>query len=98
MAGESVKVTISYCAECGYESPTLQLTEYVMLKFKDRISSIELIPWFEGSFDVSVEDELVHSMYRDGGFPENEEIGEAIRRHLALPEQDPHGKALPVTS
>ena len=93
MADESVKITISYCAECGYEPPTLKLAEYLMMQFKDRISSIELIPWFEGSFDVSIGDELVHSMYRDGGFPENEEIGAAVRRRLGLPE----GRSLPVT-
>ena len=83
MAEEAVKITISYCAECGYEPAALTLTEYLMLTFKERLSSIELIPWYEGSFDVSVEDELVHSMYRDGGFPENQTIGHAVREHLA---------------
>ncbi|MSQ24175.1 MAG: SelT/SelW/SelH family protein [Chloroflexi bacterium] len=83
MADETVKVTISYCAECGYEPAALSLTEYLMIHFKERLSSIELIPWYEGSFDVSVADELVHSMYRDGGFPENQTIGQAVREHLA---------------
>ena len=82
MASEAVKVTISYCAECGYEPAALSLTEYLMMNFKERLSSIELIPWYEGSFDVSVADELVHSMYRDGGFPENQTIAQAVRQHL----------------
>ncbi len=82
MAKKPVKVTITYCAECGYEPQTLALTEALMMRFAHDLSSIELIPWYEGSFDVSVNGELVHQMYRDGGFPEHETVIGAIRRHL----------------
>jgi len=77
-----VKVTIAYCAECGYEPQALSLAEYLMREFKNDLGSIELIPWYEGSFDVSVGPDLVHSMYRDGGFPENLAIGEKVRAQL----------------
>lgn len=80
-----VKVKITYCAECGYEPQTLDLTRALMLSFQHDLSSIEIIPWFEGSFDVSVDGRLVHSMYRDGGFPESATIVEAIRARLAEP-------------
>jgi selenoprotein W-related protein len=78
-----VKVKITYCAECGYEPQTLALTDALMRAFTHDLSSIELIPWYEGSFDVSVGGELVHSMYRDGGFPEHETVLAAVREHLA---------------
>jgi selenoprotein W-related protein len=77
-----VKVTITYCAECGYEPQTLSLTEALMKTFAHQLSAIELVPWYEGSFDVKVGSTLVHSMYRDGGFPENEKILNAVRREL----------------
>ena len=48
-----------------------------------RKSSIEIIPWYEGSFDVSVGGDLIHSMYRDGGFPEPQTIIDAARAKLA---------------
>ena len=83
-----VKVSITYCAECGYGPAALTLTEYLMKGFEDGLSAIELIPWYEGAFDVMVGDALVHSMYRDGGFPENQTIGDAIREKL--------GKRLPT--
>jgi len=83
MASRPVKVTITYCAECGYEPQTLALAGALMQEFQNGLSSIELIPWHEGSFDVSVGGELVHSMYREGGFPEPEAIAEAVRRRLA---------------
>ena len=78
-----IKVTITYCAECGYEPQTLSLAEALMKTFGHQLSAIELVPWYEGSFDVKVGPTLVHSMYRDGGFPENEKILKAVRSELA---------------
>ena len=74
-----VKVTITYCAECGYEPQTLALTDALMRAFTHQLSSIELVPWYEGSFDVTVGGNLVHSMYRDGGFPEHETVIAAVQ-------------------
>jgi len=82
MDKDPVKVSIFYCAECGYEPQTLELAEVLMKKFHHQISSIEIVPWFEGSFDVKVGNELVHSMYRDGGFPEPEAVIKAVQAQL----------------
>jgi selenoprotein W-related protein len=79
----SVKVTITYCAECGYEPQTLALTETLMKAFAHDLTAIELVPWYEGSFDVAVGGQLVHSMYRDGGFPEHDKIVDAVKAQLA---------------
>lgn len=78
-----VKVSITYCAACGYEPQTLELTGALMHAFIHDLSSIELIPWHEGAFDVVVNGDLIHSMYRDGGFPEHETILNAVRERLA---------------
>lgn len=81
MAKRPVKVTITYCSECGYEPQTLALTEALMKEFRHELAEIELIPWYEGSFDVTVDGELVHSMYREGGFPEHATVFAAVRQH-----------------
>jgi selenoprotein W-related protein len=77
-----VKVRIVYCASCGYEPYTLDLARALMHTFLYELGSIEIIPWQDGAFDVTVNGELVHSMYRDGGFPEHETIINAVRERL----------------
>lgn len=82
MTAPQPKLKITYCADCGYEPQTLDLAKALMLEFGSRLSAIELIPWDSGTFDVSVDGQLVHSMRRDGGFPDHEVIKQAVRAHL----------------
>lgn len=81
MATRPIKVSITYCSECGYEPQTLALADALMREFRHELAEIELIPWYEGSFDVTVDGELVHSMYREGGFPTHSAVIDAVRRH-----------------
>jgi selT/selW/selH-like putative selenoprotein len=85
-AAQPVKVKIVYCAECGYEPQTLALASALMVEFRDNIAALELIPWHGGMFDVVVDGELVHSMVRDGGFPQNAAILAAVHSRLGVPQ------------
>ena len=53
-----------------------------MYEFGAQLSSIELIPWESGAFDVSVAGEIVHSMKRHGGFPDQASVKSAVRARL----------------
>jgi selenoprotein W-related protein len=85
MATKPLKVVITYCAECRYEPQTLELAGALMKAFGYKLAGIELVPWHEGSFDVLVGGELVHSMYREGGFPDPDDIVRVVREKLAAP-------------
>jgi len=54
-----------------------------MLEFGGRLAAIELIPFADGTFDVRVGNLLVHSMGREGGFPEPGTVTAAVRLALA---------------
>lgn len=72
-------VRITYCAECGYEPQALELVRALLMDPTARFASIELVPWLDGSFEVLIDDNLVHSMARDGGFPKPGRVIEALR-------------------
>jgi selenoprotein W-related protein len=80
-----VKISIAYCIECGYQPYAMSLAEALLNELQLMLTGVELVPWTNGAFDVRVDGELVHSMYRDGGFPEPETIATAARARMEAP-------------
>ena len=75
-------VKIAYCAECGYDHEALDLTAALMKEFHMYLADITIVPAGDGAYDVWVDGNLVHSMYRDGGFGERQAILDAVRRKI----------------
>lgn len=77
-----VSVSITYCAECGYEEPTLRLARHLMEQFHLYLRRIEIVPAANGELEVVLDGELVHSTRQSGRFPNAEEIAAAVRERL----------------
>ena len=82
MTDAPVRVAITYCANCGYGPQAIDLTRALLDAYGTRLSKVELVPWHDGSFEVAVNGVLVHSMMREGGFPEAETILAAVDHRL----------------
>jgi selenoprotein W-related protein len=78
---QPIKVNIAYCAECGYDVQAIDLAATLLRECAEDLIGVELVPWHEGSFEVTVGGTLVHSMYREGGFPEPAQMVAAVRAH-----------------
>jgi len=76
-------VRIAYCADCGYDGQAIDLARALLSEFGHDLSSVSIIPWDDGTFDVSVDGRLVHSMAQDGGFPDLGTVKDAIRALVA---------------
>lgn len=82
MATRPVDVSITYCAECGYEEPTIRLVRRLMDDFHMYLRRIEIIPASGGELEVVIDGELVHSTRISGLFPKADAIVEAVRQRL----------------
>ena len=74
---------IVYCADCGYDEQAVAVARDLLAAFGHSLASVSLVPWDEGTFDVSVDGALVHSMTRDGGFPTADAVRAAVRERIA---------------
>jgi len=74
-----MKVRIEYCAAWNYEPQAVSLADQ-LLKLKQRISSLELVPGSGGVFEVTADDKLVYSKRATGTFPEPNAVLQSIQR------------------
>jgi selT/selW/selH-like putative selenoprotein len=82
MARQPISVSITYCAECGYEEPTLRLVKHLLLEFHMYLRRIEIVPAGNGELEVALDGELIHSTKQTGLFPKAEAIATALRQRL----------------
>lgn len=77
-----MKVSIRYCAMCGYEPQVLELTRLLLSGFKRRVTDLTLIPDSGGTFEVSMGGDLVYSKLATDEFPDNAAMLDEFTRRL----------------
>lgn len=69
-----MRFTIEYCTSWGYRPKAMDLADKLLGKYKNDISSLELIPSSGGVFEVNKDGSLIFSKKEKGRFPEENEI------------------------
>ena len=75
---ENKKISIEYCTSWGYVSKAMEMAENLLVKYKNNISSLIIIPSSGGVFEVKSDDELIFSKKELNRFPEIDEIYEKL--------------------
>ncbi len=77
------RVEIRYCTRCRWLLRAAWMGQELLSTFEGEIAELALVPGSGGIFEVRVEDELVWSRARDGGFPEISELKRRVRDRIA---------------
>jgi selenoprotein W-related protein len=59
------------------------LASRLLGKFKQRISSLELIPSSGGCFELKIDDDLIYSKLKTGEFPDEPKLADLVGKRLA---------------
>jgi selenoprotein W-related protein len=74
----SVDISIEYCAAWNYEPQAVGLAEK-LLKLKEQIRSLKLVPSGGGVFEISVNGKNIYSKLQTGKFPEPDAVVQMVR-------------------
>ena len=73
------RVEVAYCTQCKWLLRAGWVAQELLNTFSDVLGEVALIPGSGGIFEVRVEDDLVWSRERDGGFPQIKELKRRVR-------------------
>lgn len=73
---------ITYCKPCGYLARATWTAQELLADFSDELDSVSLQPGSKGVFDVVVGDDVLWSKHAAGGFPDIDELKNALRALL----------------
>ncbi len=76
-------VRIHYCDQCGWMLRAAWMAQELLTTFRGHIGSVTLQPGTGGVFEVRVDDFLIWSRARDGGFPEITLLKQRVRDIVA---------------
>ena len=76
-------VTIKYCVPCHFETQAIDLAEELKLQFGKRLAEVILVPSQSvGSFEISLDEELVYSKEKNGRLPHPGEVEQLLMTRI----------------
>lgn len=73
-------VTISYCIGCNWLLRAAWMSQELLSTFQDQLGGVTLIPGeIGGTFEITLDGNLIWERKRDGGFPDVKELKSRVR-------------------
>ncbi len=73
-------ITISYCPKCGWLLRAAYMAQELLVTFEEDLTGVTLKPSeIAGSYQVSLNDQIIFDRKRDGHFPEIKELKQRVR-------------------
>lgn len=80
---ERPSVTITYCTGCRWMLRAAWMAQELLSTLEQELSAVSLVPGSGGVFEIRVEETLVWSRERQGGFPEIKVLKQLVRDEVA---------------
>ncbi|WP_087505086.1 SelT/SelW/SelH family protein [Neiella marina] len=84
---EQWRVKIRYCTKCRWMMRAGWTAQELLTTFESELQEVALGPGRQGQFDVWVNEQLIWSRKREGGFPELKVLKQRLRDVIA-PQRD----------
>lgn len=79
----SNKVTITYCSKCRWLLRSSWMAQELLSTFEEQIDELSLLPNTGGTFEITVNEQLIWSRKEMGGFPEIPKLKQLVRDIIA---------------
>ena len=91
------EVRIVYCTQCNWLLRSAWMASELLSTFSLELGAVILVPSTGGSFEISLDGELIWQRKRDGGFPDVKALKQLVRDRIDpdrdLGHIDSHAKA-----
>ena len=81
------RLEIRYCTQCRWLLRAAWMAQELLSTFEAEVSELTLVPDVGGVFEIHVNDSLLWSRERDGGFPDIKQLKVLVRDRI-VPEKD----------
>lgn len=75
-------IEIHYCQSCGMLPRATWLAQELLNTFARDLDAVALRPGGGGVFEVHVDGKCLHSLERDGAFPEPQAVKQIVRKRI----------------
>jgi selenoprotein W-related protein len=83
MDSTTPRVAIHYCTGCRWLLRAGWMAQELLTTFEKELGEVALVPAADGTFDVTVDGELLFSRKAEGRFPESKELKQLVRDRIA---------------